>query len=146
MELTECINFMLTSAQNSVFTYFKSRLQPFDVTPVQYALLKCLWTRDMQTPTQLSQGLNIDASSVTGILARLEKKELLERTFSTEDRRSVYVRLLPDGKALQPGIEAVIDDANANILSGLTPESVALFKQQLRQIEQNAETALESVN
>ena len=146
MELSECINFILTSTQNSVFAYFKSRLQSFDVTPVQYALLKCLWTQDMQTPTQLSQILNLDASSVTGILARLEKKGLLERTYSKEDRRSVHVRLLPDGKALQPGIEAVIDEANAKILSGFTPESVSLFKQNLRQIEQNATTALESVD
>ena len=40
MEVNECINFMLTSTQNAVFNYFKRRLQDFDTTPSQYALLR----------------------------------------------------------------------------------------------------------
>ncbi len=104
MQLQECINFKLTSTQNVVFNYFRGKLAVLDVTPIQYALLKCLWTEDMQTPSQLAQTLRLDASSITGILDRLEKKTLVERVYSRQDRRSVQVHLLESGAALQKPI------------------------------------------
>lgn len=138
MELNECINFKLTSAQNAVFNYFKGKLAPYDVTPVQYALLKCLWTEDMQTPTQLAQTLRLDTSSITGILARLEKKELVERIYSRQDRRSIQVHLLADGAALQEPIEKIILEANQEITAGIDPEDYKRFQNQLLVMENNA--------
>ena len=67
MQLNECINFMLTNVQNAVFLCFKKQLQQFNVTPIQYALLKCLWDEDEQAPSQLAQHLCLDSSTVTGV-------------------------------------------------------------------------------
>lgn len=140
MELYECINFELTSVQNAVYNYFKTKLLPFDVTPVQYALLKCLWTEDMRTPTQLAQSLRLDSSSITGILARLEKKELVERIYSLQDRRSISVHLLEGGAALQKPIEKAILEANKKITAGLDPAAYHQFREQLHLIERNAKS------
>lgn len=138
MELNECINFELNSVQNAVFNYFKGKLAPYDVTPIQYALLKCLWTEDLQTPTQLAQTLHLDTSSVTGLLARLEKKELIERIYSQQDRRSIQVHLLENGAALQKPIEAAILEANQEITRGISPEDYHLFQDLLKVMENNA--------
>ncbi len=43
MELEQCVNFVLTKAQNAVQQLFKAELAPYGVTPGQYAVLKCLW-------------------------------------------------------------------------------------------------------
>ena len=40
MEINNCINFILSNAQNAVYNYFKKRLSDYDVTPSQYALLQ----------------------------------------------------------------------------------------------------------
>ena len=141
MELSDCINFELASVQNAVFNYFKGKLAAHDVTPVQYALLKCLWTEDMQTPTQLAQALRLDTSSVTGILARLEKKALVERIYSKEDRRSIYVHLLENGAALQNPIEQIIAEANQAMTKGISPEDYQKFRAQLHRIESNAKNS-----
>ena len=138
MELNECINFELNSVQNAVFNYFKGKLAPYDVTPIQYALLKCLWTEDMQTPTQLAQTLHLDTSSVTGLLARLEKKELIQRIYSQQDRRSIQVHLLENGAALQTPIEAAILEANLEITRGISPEDYKLFQDLLKIMANNA--------
>lgn len=140
MELNECINFELNSVQNAVFNYFKGKLSPLDVTPIQYALLKCLWTEDLQTPTQLAQTLHLDTSSVTGLLARLEKKELIERIYSQQDRRSIQVHLLESGAALQNPIESAILEANQEITAGISPEDYKLFLHLLGIIEANAKS------
>jgi DNA-binding MarR family transcriptional regulator len=129
MELYECVNFILESTRNSVYAYFKGKLTAFDVTPIQYALLKCLWKTDMQTPSQLAQTLRIDASTTTGVVERLERKNLVERVYSKTDRRSVHVCLTQSGAALQPGVEAAILEANREVLADFTEEEAVLFKQ-----------------
>ncbi|MDL2294151.1 MarR family transcriptional regulator [Ruminococcaceae bacterium OttesenSCG-928-D13] len=119
MELDECINFSLTRAQNSVFNYFKNKLSPLDVTPVQYAVLKCLWDNGDQLPTQISQAICLESSTVTGILSRMEKKDLIERVHSETDRRAVNIRIKPAGVALRPAIETAIKEANEEVMRGM---------------------------
>jgi len=138
MELNECINFQLNSAHNAVFSYFKAMLAPYDVTPIQYALLKCLWIEDMQPPTQLAQALQLDASTVSGHLDRLEKKGLIERIYNARDRRSIHIHLLENGAALRVPIENTILEANKEITSGISSEALLVFKKQLKMIENNA--------
>lgn len=138
MELYDCINFILNRVQNSVNSHFKAKLQPFGVTPIQYSILKCLWTQDMQMPSQLAQTLQVDASTITGVIERLENKQLVVRLYSREDRRSVCVCLTEKGRTLQSSIEAVIREANLEVTRGMRPEEVAAFKKLCISIWENA--------
>lgn len=139
MYLTECINFLLTNAQNAVFLYFKKELQEYNVTPIQYALLKCLWDEDQQVPTQLAQTLHLDSSTVTGILARLEDKDLIVRNFCKTDRRRIIVCLTDEGRKLQAPIEKLIERMNNEVTTGLPTEDLLKLKEQLRHITASAE-------
>jgi MarR family transcriptional regulator, organic hydroperoxide resistance regulator len=139
MELESCINFTITKAQNNVFNYFKNKLAPLDVTPVQYAVLKCLWDCGDQLPTQIGQALCLDSSTVTGVLFRMEKKDLIERIHSEIDRRAVNIRIKPLGKALKTDIEAAIKDANEEVLKGLSTEDTDRLWEILDHIYANVE-------
>ncbi len=141
MEINNCINFILSNAQNAVYNYFKKRLSDYDITPSQYALLQCLYAQDGLTPSQLAQALRLDTSSITGILGRLEKKALIERVYSKEDRRSVRIYLREEGKALWAQVDRVIEDANARITAGLDEDHYAQFLSSLSLIEHNTEDA-----
>ena len=55
MELNQCINYLLTTSQHRVFQEVSKRLEPFDVTPVQYGVLYCLWKGDKTTPKKIQQ-------------------------------------------------------------------------------------------
>lgn len=139
MQLEECINFKLTHVQNTVFNYFKAKLAPFDVTPIQYAILKCLWVGGSQSPGQLAQAVHLDSSTITGILGRMEKKGLLERQHSSTDRRAVSIQLKPPGAALRPGIEKAIEEANQEVLRGFGAEDYAAFSDALARIVNEVE-------
>ena len=139
MELNSCINFILSNTQNAVYNYFKKQLQDFDVTPSQYALLQCLWVQDGLTPSQLAQTLRLDTSSITGILGRLEKKGLISRVYSQEDRRSVRIHLREEGRALWTQVDRVIEDANAKITSGLDADRYQQLLSSLSLLEHNTE-------
>ena len=60
MELDQCLNFVLTKAQQSIHQLFKAQLAPFGVTPGQYAVLKCLWDEDGKTAKQIAELLFLD--------------------------------------------------------------------------------------
>ena len=139
MQLQDCINFQLTMVQNSVFSYFKGQLAPYDVTPSQYALLSCLWEKDGQSPTQLAQTLNLDTSSMTGLLTRMEGKDLIRREFSTEDRRAVIIHITPLGLSLKGEITRAIEEANHTVLRGITPEEDRVLRRCLTTLFENTQ-------
>ncbi len=138
MKLQECINFLLTNAQNTVFTYFKRELACLDVTPIQYATLKCLWEEDGQMPSMLAETLNLDSSTVTGILGRLEDKGLINRSFRMDDRRKVIVHLTDNGRALEQPVNDIITRLNHEVTEGLSDTDMELFRHHLKVISDNA--------
>ena len=139
MKLQDCINFILTHAQNAVFTYFKKELHHLGVTPIQYASLKCLWEEDGQMPSQLAETLHLDSSTVTGILSRLQDKNLIIRSFNTGDRRKVIVHLTDEGRALEKPVSDIIERLNSEITQGLTESDMELFHKYVAVITENAE-------
>ena len=134
MALEDCINFILTNAQNTVFLRFRDKLSQFGVTPVQYAVLKCLWDHGEQSPSQLALALNLDASTITGILGRMELKHLIKRKHSRTDRRAIIIELRPLGKNLQDPIEQTIAETNKEILSPLNDHEFLQLRDYLNRI------------
>lgn len=134
MELEQCVNFVLTKAQNAVQQLFKAELAPYGVTPGQYAVLKCLWDENGQTAKQLSERLYLDGSTVTGILDRMENKTLINRQPDSKDRRAVRVMLTEQGKALEGPVNATIELANKKALQKLNPQESVLLKKLLEEL------------
>lgn len=122
MELNECINFLLTRTQQVVFQKFKASLAEYDVTPVQYGVLKCLWTQDGQNPSQIANSLFLDSSTITGILDRMENKGLIKRIADPKDRRSLKVVLTEQGSLLEEPVIRIIDEENKKALYSLEEE------------------------
>lgn len=134
MELTQCINYLLTTAQHSVFQYLNGKLSEYDVTPSQYRVLSCLWQREFATPKQISEILCLETSTISGVLDRMQKKGLIDRVINRDDRREVRVVPTEKGKALEEPISKIIDEVNEEVLKCFTDEEVALLKNQLRTI------------
>ena len=139
MNLVDCINYQLTQTQKTVFTYFKESLAKFDVTPSQYALMSVLWDGAEHSPSQIACELSLDASSITGLLNRMEDKELIHRTYCDEDRRAVSVKITDKGMALKDGIIETIEDCNVKVLAGITPEEDAVLRKCIALLNANAE-------
>lgn len=134
MELTQCINYLLTTAQHSVFQYLNGKLSEYDVTPSQYGVLSCLWQREFATPKQISEILCLETSTISGVLDRMQKKGLIDRVINRDDRREVRVVPTEKGKALEEPISKIIDEVNEEVLKCFTDEEVVLLKNQLRTI------------
>lgn len=134
MELEQCLNFMLTKAQQSVFQLFKTELLPFGVTPGQYGVLKCLWDENGQTVKQLAERLFLDSSTVTGLLDRMEHKGLIEKKADPRDRRALQVLLTDKGRELEHPINQAIINANQKALHHMDELQAEALRQLLQRL------------
>lgn len=134
MELTQCINYLLTTAQHTVFQKLSSRLEEYNVTPVQYGVLHCLWREGTAKPKEIANELKIENSTISGVLERMEKKELIRREISTDDRRFIEVTLTEMGKSLETPILNIVEQVNHDILAGFSEEECLLLKTFLKSI------------
>ena len=132
MELNQCINYLLTTSQHRVFQEVSKRLEPFDVTPVQYGVLYWVWMGEKPTPKEIAAELKLENSTISGILDRMEKKDLLKRQVSIEDRRYIEVVLTEKGAALEKPVLDTIDTANIDILADIPDEEQQILKKNLR--------------
>ena len=139
MELKEYINFLLTTAQHTVFQYLSQRLAPYDITPSQYGILNCLWINDGTClPRQIAELLCLETSTVSGILDRMQKKDLIDRVINPENRREILVMITPKGEALKAPVLKIIDEVNEEVLKDFSPKETEFIRKSLRQIAEKA--------
>lgn len=139
MHIYDCINFQLSNVQNSVLSYFRKILEPFGVTPSQYSVLSCLWEQDLQPPSQLAQKLNLDPSTLTGLISRMEGKKLIQRQYRQDDLRIIVIHITELGSSLQVGITKAIEDANDFVLDGISEEEHDILLRCLDIIQKNVQ-------
>ena len=134
MELSNCINFLLTVAQHEVFLTFSERLSAFGITPGQYGVLNCLWSRGSATPKEIAQALHLENSTVSGILDKMEKRGLVDRVLDPNDSRSIRVAAIGEGEAIREGVLRTVEELNREILGRFTPEEAGQLLKLLRQL------------
>lgn len=80
--------------------YSKELEKRYHVTEPQLSCLLALNEADSLYPSQLSKCMFVRPSTITGILDRLERKELVRRVRSSQDRRIITIELTEKGRDL----------------------------------------------
>ena len=83
---------------------------------------------------ELERQLHVAQSTAAGVVARLEQKELVESFGSPEDRRIKIVRLTPAGVERCRMAEQNMQEAEENLLSGLTETERSIFLSLLKKV------------
>lgn len=99
-------------------------LEPHDITPQQYNVLRILRGAGEQgLPTlEIAERMIEQAPGVTRLLDRLEVKGLVRRQRCAQDRRQVLCWLTPAGIELVERLDEPVDSADAEAVAMLTPE------------------------
>jgi len=102
----------------------------------RFELLALMLSEKYQTVTMsnLAQGMSVPMSTATGIVDRLVKKGLLERSKSEEDRRVVTVSLTDNGKALVEDLKHHFHDFLDRVRSLLSDEEFKTGLQLVRKV------------
>jgi DNA-binding MarR family transcriptional regulator len=74
--------------------------------------------------SDLSEKIGLSNSTVSGIIDRLEKQGLVERTRSLDDRRVVYINVTAEFKKNSKQTFCKIEEAFDEIMKKATPEEI----------------------
>ena len=99
-----------------VLSFDTGALKRFVVTPSQADVILSLGRTPGQSCRGLSEATLLTRGSLSGILERLEARQLVSRAPSRTDRRKTVIRLTPRGVAL---FERLVPERAAHIASRL---------------------------
>jgi MarR family transcriptional regulator, organic hydroperoxide resistance regulator len=86
---------------------YKKHLAPLGLTYPQYITLVLLWERDAQRVSDLATALEMETSTLTPLLKRLEARGHVSRNRGVVDERHVIITLTPHGRALRTQAQAI---------------------------------------
>jgi len=98
-----------------------------DLTSVQFAALDAIAQQPGIDQASLAATIGFDRATIGGVIDRLERKGLVQRVVSTQDRRARQLSLTPDGGQLLLASRPVVEALQADILAPLTPEDRTTF-------------------
>lgn len=117
---------------------FAEECGAFNVTPVQYSLMTVLAERPGLEQLDLATEIGVDRTTIGDVLVRMEKRALLRRTVSPNDRRAKLVRLTNKGTKLHRSMEDAVQRTHDRTLDVLPPPDRAAFLRDLaRLVEAN---------
>jgi DNA-binding MarR family transcriptional regulator len=93
--------FALYAASRAVTGLYRPLLDDLGLTYPQYLVLLVLWDRGAVPIKDLSAALQLDYSTLSPLLKRLESRGLIHRTRRADDERSVLIALTDAGAALR---------------------------------------------
>ena len=106
----------LTRASETLWNRLAPGLQRHDLTPSQFGVLEALYHRDLGERILRSSG------NMTLVIDNLEKRGLVRRERSVDDRRFIQVHLTEEGARLIRRVFPAHADAITRQLAVLTPE------------------------
>lgn len=134
MKLNECINFLLSVSQHKVYKLFNRYLEEFEITPAQYGVLNCVWTEGKISPKRIGELLYLEAPTVSGILDKMQKMDLIDREIDPANRRNVLVTSTEKANELRDVIQAASMEMNKNVLQELSDQEIEALKKGLSKI------------
>ncbi len=101
---------------------FMEETAAFDLTPVQFAALAAVHRQPGMDQRTLARTIGFDTSTTGGVIDRLERRALMQRHASPDDRRVRLLTVTPDGETLLAAIVPCMLRAQQRILEPL-PEA-----------------------
>lgn len=117
LELKNQICFPIYSASKLITKAYKPHLDQFGLTYPQYLVLLVLWGKDKLTVNSIKEKLMLETNTLSPMLKRMEKSNLIKRIKSVEDERSVIIELTTKGKQLQKEAIPIPEKLLSTILS-----------------------------
>ena len=108
-----------------------------EISTEQWSVLACLWQKDKVTQQTLCTLTLKDKPSMTRLIDKLEKANLVSRVADHNDRRINLIHLTEAGSALQQKATELVDKIVAKTLSNITEEELNVGRTVLKKILAN---------
>ena len=112
-------------------------VEPYDLTPLDFNLLRFCMERGECTATQMAQVLPVDPARISRIVNKVVEQGLLRRRRLRSDRRVVMLTLTDEGKGLTSQIWERVQEYNNRITEGISQRDMRVFESVTQRIIDN---------
>ena len=126
---------MLYRVLDGIMPHYRVLFAEHGLTEQQWRVLRTLWEDESLSSIELARRTLLPAASLVGVLDRLEKKGLIVRLRSVEDRRIVFAKPTPEGRKLEREIAPRLHDIHQAVRRCVTEEEWQSLSTVLRQFE-----------
>lgn len=95
---------VLSKSYRAMNDKINKKIQNYGLNPTEFAVLELLYHKGRQPLQQIGGKILLASGSITYVVDKLEKKNLLERVACPNDRRVIYASITNDGIALMDDI------------------------------------------
>ncbi|MDN7916049.1 MarR family winged helix-turn-helix transcriptional regulator [Burkholderia cepacia] len=123
--LETSLGYYLSKAKQALVERMDRALEPLDLTAQQIGVILLLARGYARTPFELSRKMSYDSGSMTRMLDRLERKGLIARSRSEQDRRMIELTLTERGAEAARALPSLIATALNAQLDGFSADELA---------------------
>jgi DNA-binding MarR family transcriptional regulator len=135
--VSDLLCFDLYTTSRAVTGFYRPILDKAGITYPQFLVMLLLWERDSRPIRELVHELDLEYSTLSPLIKRLEKSGLLVRVTHPDDERSVLVQLTGKGRELRwLGSEMT---AKLSEALGMTDDEIAVLRKALNRVRRGAE-------
>lgn len=123
-----------TQYQKEIVAHIHKRTE---LRPGEPKILEYLLEHEPCEQKQIATGCSLDPASVTGILKRMEERDLITREMKHGNRRSLYVSLTDFGEEMAEKVEESFAVIDAAAQREIAEEELEQFERILEKIQKN---------
>ncbi|WP_199258080.1 MarR family winged helix-turn-helix transcriptional regulator [Paracoccus binzhouensis] len=132
--LEDQLCFSLYATSMAINRLYKPLLDRLGITYPQYLVLNVLWEEDGRSISAIATRLDLEPSTITPLVKRLEAAGLVTRTRRQDDERGVVVALTARGLDLKTESRCLGEALFAR--AGMTAEEMIALNREVRRLHQ----------
>lgn len=136
MLFKDCLCLQVGRVARKMSKVTRKKLVSYGLTTTQFFLLTALYEEDGVLISVLAQKVALDKATLTGLLDRLERDDLIGRKPDPSDRRAIRIFLTPKAEALRVELAELYHQNNGMFLSLLTSEEREIFERVVDKFEE----------
>lgn len=125
---------ILARTSDAVMPLYRELFARYGLTDQQWRVLRVVWSGDRVNSVELSNRTLLATASLVGIIDRLEKKELVSRIRSTDDRRAVYITATAKSRELEAEVSPQVAEIQSRVKATVSEKEWAAMEKTLRKI------------
>ena len=131
---TEPFKILMQTSKN-IQDQIKLEISKSNLNITEFSVLETLYHKGQQTIHQIGNSILISSGSMTYVIDKLEKKDLLKRTDCPNDRRAIFIVLTPKGEDLMDKIMPEYQEFINHMFDSLNTEEAGMLVELLQKIK-----------
>lgn len=129
LKLDKQLCFRLYATSREIIKRYKPILDEYNITYTQYLTMMVMWEEEKISVKGIGKKLHLDSGTLTPLIKKLEKMELVKKYRDPKDDRVVIVELTDKGRELKEEMEEVPMKAFCSL--GIEKERALKLKEEL---------------